>query len=267
MTNSIVDFGAVTFVRGERQILGPIELSIGHGENWLVIGPNGCGKSTLMRMAALQEHPTSGTLTVLGGELGRIDVRTLRRRIGFGALGLADRLRPDLRAVDVVVTALNAALEPWWHHYSDVDIDIARARLDSLGVGDRWESAFGTLSSGERQRVLLARSLMADPELIILDEPYSGLDLGAREDLVYALGDLMTTRKTGALLLVTHHLEEVPVGISHLLAMRDGEAMYSGSLEAGLTDDILSRTFGLPLHVERSEDGRISARLLRSDGH
>lgn len=263
MTSAVVELRGVQFERGKRHILGPIDLTIDRGERWLVLGANGSGKSTLVRMLALQEHPSSGSIRVLGGELGRVDVRQLRRRIGYSAPGLADQLRPDLRAVDVVVTAINAALEPWWHHYTDVDHRRAMEQLDSVGIGHLGHATFGTLSSGERQRVLLARTLMADPELILLDEPFSGLDLGSREDLIEALGSLMQRSDLPAIVLVTHHLEEVPDGVTNLLALRSGSIQYSGAVADGMNDAVLSATFGLPLTVFVGDDRRISARRVR----
>lgn len=260
---SVADLVGVRFERGERQILGPFDWTIHRGERWLVLGANGSGKSTLVRMLALQEHPSSGSISVLGGELGRVDVRQLRRRIGYSAPGLADRLRPDLQTVDVVVTAINAALEPWWHHYTDADRQRAVEHLDSVGVAHLAHATFGTLSSGERQRVLLARTLMAEPELILLDEPFSGLDLGSREDLVQALGELMQRSDLPAVVLVTHHLEEVPSGVTNLLALRSGSIQYSGSVADGMNDEVLSATFGIPLSVFVGEDGRFSARRVR----
>jgi iron complex transport system ATP-binding protein len=263
MTSAVVELASVRFERGERHILGPIDLTIHRGERWLVLGANGSGKSTLVRMLALQEHPSSGSIWVLGGELGRVDVRQLRRRIGYCAPGLADRLRPDLHAVDVVVTALNAALEPWWHHYTDEDRHRAMEQLNRVGVGHLAHATFGTLSSGERQRVLLARTLMAEPELILLDEPFSGLDLGSREDLVEALGSLMQRPDLPAMVLVTHHLEEVPNGVTNLLALRSGSIQYSGAVTDGMNEAVLSTTFGIPLSVSVGNDGRFSARRAR----
>lgn len=254
---------SVVFDRGNRRLLGPIDLEIGVGDRWLVLGANGSGKSTLLRMLALQEHPSAGTLDVLGGRLGRIDVRTHRRRIGYGAPGVADQLRPDLRALDVVVTALNAALEPWWHTYSHADEERAQAQLDRVEIGHLAGAAFGTLSSGERQRVLLARTLMAGPDLVLLDEPFAGLDLGTRENLVSALGGLAADPALPALVLVTHHLEEVPEGMTHVLALRRGAVVYNGGIEDGLTSATMSATFDLDLIVTRGTDGRFSARLRR----
>ncbi|MGA1564723.1 MAG: ABC transporter ATP-binding protein [Ilumatobacteraceae bacterium] len=261
MTDIVARLNDVTFVRDDRSILEPLNLCINHGERWLILGANGSGKSTVVRMLALTEHPSSGSVEVLGGRLGRVDVRTLRRHIGYSAPGLANRLRPDIAAVDVVVTALNAALEPWWHRYSEADYDEARRHLSGLGVGARATDSFGSLSSGERQRVLLARTLMTGADLILLDEPFTGLDLGAREDLITALDTLMADESFPAVVLVTHHLEEVPSGITHLLGLRQGRSVYSGPSGQGITSNVVSEIFDMTLTIHRGSDGRFSARV------
>ena len=176
--------------RGATTILDDVSLSVGSGERWIVLGANGSGKTTLLRVAAMYEHPTAGHVEVLGERLGRTDVRELRRRIGYASAALADQLRPALRALDAVRTARFAALEPWWHTYTPDDDDRASACLDRMGVGAFAERELGTLSSGERQRVLLARTLMNDPAIVLLDEPSARLDLGGREQLVVALDEL-----------------------------------------------------------------------------
>ena len=259
VSDPLVKLSHVGFSRGERDILTDINLEIASGERWLVVGGNGSGKSTLLRMMALREHPSAGTIDVLGERLGRMDVRAMRRRIGFAAQGLTDQLRPDLRAIDVVVTALHAALEPWWHQYSKDDVAMAHQQLDRLGISHLSQQTFGTLSSGERQRVLLARTLMNNPALIILDEPFAGLDLVAREDLIDALGSLTRDGSIGALVLVTHHLEEVPQGMTNLLCLRNGATVFRGSMSSGMTSATMSETFGVSLSVTATEEGRLRA--------
>ncbi len=259
MTAELAQFRSVGFSRGERTILSNINLTVSHGERWLVLGGNGSGKSTLLRMMALREHPSLGEIDILGERLGRMDVRQARRRIGFSAQGLTDQLRPDLRAIDVVVTAIHAALEPWWHTYSGADLAQARNQLERLEIGHLAEQTFGTLSSGERQRVLLARTLMNQPSFIVLDEPFAGLDLVAREDLISALMTLNSDEDIGAIVLVTHHLEEVPPGMTHLLCLREGRPIFNGPLALGLNSETVSETFGISVEVTSAESGRLQA--------
>ncbi|MBL6635612.1 MAG: ATP-binding cassette domain-containing protein [Ilumatobacteraceae bacterium] len=265
MSEVLIELKAAGFARDEHDILSDINLQISNGERWLVLGSNGCGKSTLLRMMALREHPSSGTVDVFGERLGKMDVRQARRNIGFAAQGLSDELRPELRAIDIVVTAKNAALEPWWHVYSPDDMAQAQSQLDRLDVGALSERPFATLSSGERQRVLLARTLMTHPKLIVLDEPFAGLDLPAREDLIMALTSLGQDQDVGGLVLVTHHLEEVPLGMTHLLCLREGRTVYLGPFSQGMTSSTVSETFGRRIDVTTSPGGRLQAQAHNSD--
>jgi iron complex transport system ATP-binding protein len=236
---------------GDRLVLDDVSWAVGRGERWVVLGRNGSGKTTLMRVASLYLHPSTGTVDVLGERLGRADVRTLRTRIGLASAGLADRLRPGLAALDVVVTAVHAALEPWWHTYTDDERGRARVLLDRLGAGAVADQPFGTLSSGERQRVLLARTLMTDPGLLLLDEPTAGLDLGGREELVAALTDLARDAAAPPVVLVTHHVEEIPPGFTHVLLLRAGRVHAAGPIHATLTEANLASCFDLTLVLER----------------
>ncbi|MFZ9628629.1 MAG: ABC transporter ATP-binding protein [Ilumatobacteraceae bacterium] len=255
----VLHLDGVSFVRDERVILAPLTWTVLPGERWLVLGANGSGKTTLVRMAALYEHPSSGTVDVLGERLGRTDVRELRRRIGYLSASLAAQIRPELSCLDVVMTAAHAALEPWWHRYTDDDARRALVCLDRMGVG--WVSgrALGTLSSGEQQRVLLALTLMNDPGLVLRDEPSARLDLGGREHLVQALSELTLDATAAPLVLVTHHLDEVPPGMTHVLLLREGAIIAKGPIETYLTSDSVSECFGLSLGLERRRDGRWSA--------
>jgi iron complex transport system ATP-binding protein len=241
----------VTLVREGRAILNSISWKVGASERWVVLGRNGCGKSTLMKIASLYLHPSSGDVEVLGEKLGRTDVRSLRKRIGVASSGMADQLRSDLIATDVVMTAKNAALEPWWHTYDDADRQRARDCLDRMEIGRLADRSFATLSSGEKQRVLLARTLMPEPGLLLLDEPTAGLDLAGREDLVRTLGVLAAGSETPATVLVTHHVEEIPEGFTHVLMLREGEVLTSGPLEEVLNEANLSECFEMPLGLER----------------
>ncbi len=252
----------VCLERGHHRILDDVSWRVDARERWVVLGPNGSGKTTLIRIASLWLHPSSGEVWVLGERLGRVDVRRHRSRIGLASAGLAADLRPGLTAAEVVVTARHGALEPWWHAYDDADRARAAELLGRLGVGDRAGQAFGTLSSGERQRVLVARTLMTDPGLLLLDEPTAGLDVGGREELLVSMAVLAADPGTPPIVLVTHHLEEIPPGFTHGLLLREGRVLAAGPLGDVLSDERLGEAFGVPLRVEH--DGatdRWSARL------
>lgn len=254
----------MSFVRDDRVILAPIDWSVRADERWLVLGANGSGKTTLVRIAAMYEHPSTGDVTVLGERLGRTDVRVLRRRIGWSSAAIAAQIRPELSATEVVMTAKFAALEPWWHTYDDADRARALACLARMRVDRFADRSLGTLSSGEQQRVLLARALMTDPGLLLLDEPSARLDLGGREQLVAALTELTTDPAAAPLVLVTHHLDEVPDGMTHVLMLRHGEVVARGPIDRELTGEALSECFEMPLQLERRRDGRWSAWAERS---
>jgi iron complex transport system ATP-binding protein len=241
----------VALVREGRRLLDGVTWEVAPDERWVVLGRNGSGKSSLLRIASLYLHPSEGTVEVLGERLGRTDVRRLRTRIGVASAGMADLLRSDLTPTDVVMTAKNAALEPWWHRYDEADRDRARSCLAQVGVGHLADRSFSTLSSGERQRVLLARTLMPEPGLLLLDEPTAGLDLAGREDLVAGLSELASDPSTPATVLVTHHVEEIPDGFDHLLLLAGGRIVAAGPLAEVLTAESLSDCFELELGLER----------------
>jgi len=249
----------VSFVRDERTILAPLDWTVQPHERWLVLGANGSGKTTLLRIASVYEHPSTGTVEVLGERLGRTDVRVLRRRIGLASSGLAAQFRQELTPLDVVMTARYAALEPWWHTYTDEDRARAQDCLERMGVGAYAKRTLATLSSGEQQRVFLARTLMNDPALLLLDEPSARLDLGGREQLIAALSVLVDDAAAPPLVLVTHHVDEVPPGMTHALLLRGGDVVAKGPIARALTNDTLSACFGVHLVLERRPDGRLSA--------
>jgi len=225
----------------------------------VVLGPNGSGKSTMTQVAALQLHPSAGEVEVLGERLGHTDVRSLRQRVGYASAALGAMLRPALSARDVVMTAKFAALEPWWHDYDETDRQAAVACLARLGVDRFAGRAWGTLSSGEQQRVLVARTLMGPIGLVLLDEPNAGLDVGGRENLLAGLDALARDPSTPAMVLVTHHVEEIPPSFTHALLLRDGRVRAAGPLATTLTGDALSDTFGVDLALERRPNGRYAA--------
>jgi iron complex transport system ATP-binding protein len=244
-----------------RAVLTDVTWAVGPGERWVVLGPNGSGKTTLLRVASLYLHPSTGSVRVLGETFGRLDVRSLRARIGLASAALGQQLRPEVTARDAVMTARHGALEAWWHQYDDADRVRAASLLDRFGVGDRADQAFGTLSSGERQRVQLARTLMTEPDLVLLDEPTAGLDLGGREDLLLRLTGLARDPATPPLVLVTHHVDEIPDGFTHALVLAAGGVVAQGPLADVLTAEVLGQTFGLALEIEH-RGGRWAARAV-----
>lgn len=241
----------VSLVRETKRLLDHVSWEVRPHERWVVLGRNGSGKTSLVRLASLYLHPSSGEVEVLSQILGRCDVRELRTRIGVASSSFSQQLRPQLTATEVVMTAKHAALEPWWHRYDDADRARAVAQLDRLRVGHLAERELGTLSSGEQQRVLLARTLMTDPGLILLDEPTAGLDLGGREELVASLTVLASDPAAPPIIQVTHHVDEIPPGFTHVLMLQAGRVLAAGPLETTLTAEALSTCFEVPLHLER----------------
>ncbi|HEY2203787.1 MAG TPA: ABC transporter ATP-binding protein [Pseudonocardia sp.] len=249
----------VSVRRGATTLLREVDWAVELDERWVVLGPNGAGKTTLLRLAAAELHPTLGRVHVLGERIGRTDLFELRPRIGFCSAALANRVPGDEIVRDVVVSAGYALVGRWRETYDELDLERADAMLYALGMWPLAGRAFGTLSEGERKRALIARALMADPELLLLDEPAAGLDLGGREDLVARLSTLADDPAAPASVLVTHHVEEIPPGYTHGMLLREGGVVAQGLLPDVITEDNLSRTFGQPLRV-RHEDGRFSAR-------
>lgn len=255
----IVDVRGLVVRRGGRTILGPLDWQVHAGERWVVLGPNGSGKTTLLSVVGLTLWPTAGTVEVLGSRYGKVDARELRRRVGAAGSAVEAILREDLRPVELVMTARNAATEPWWHEYSDEDRARARVVLGRVGMTSGADQPFGTLSAGERRRVSIARALMPDPDLLLLDEPAASLDLAARETLLADLTTLAADARPAGIVLVSHHLEEVPPGFDHALVLAAGRVVAAGPCDRVLTSEILSEAYGMPLLVER-RDGRAWAR-------
>ena len=262
--SDVLEFDDVTVRRGDTTLVEGIDWEIEEGQRWVVLGPNGAGKSTLLQLAAARMHPTSGSASVLGETLGAVDVFELRPRIGIASAATAERVPLSERVRDVVLTATYAVIGRWRESYDELDEERADELLGTLGVAHLADRTFGTLSEGERKRVQIARALMTDPELMLLDEPAAGLDLGGREDLVRRLGELAQDVMSPALVLVTHHVEEIPPGFTDVLLLRDGMVVAAGPLELTLTEDNLSETFGLPLVLEQHGE-RYAARA-RPDG-
>jgi iron complex transport system ATP-binding protein len=256
---AVLEFADVTVRRGQAVLLESINWTVEEDERWVVLGPNGAGKTTLLQVASAQVHPTSGVVGILEEVLGTVDVFELRPRIGLTSAALAERIPRGERVHDVVVSASYGVVGRWREDYDNLDHDRAIELLREMGVKHLADRTFGTLSEGERKRVQIARALMADPELLLLDEPAAGLDLGGREDLVSTLSVLANDPDSPATVLVSHHVEEVPPGFSHALLLREGRVVTSGLLDDVLTEENLSATFGMPL-VLHSADGRWSAR-------
>ena len=261
----LIDFNQVTVRRSGHTLVGPLSWQVELDERWVVLGPNGAGKTSLLRMAAAELHPTSGTAHLLGEVLGRTDINDLRPRIGLSSAAVASRVPLDEKVSDLVVSAGYAVMGRWREEYDDVDTDRAVDMLESLGAEHLSDRAYGTLSEGERKRVLIARALMTDPELLLLDEPGAGLDLGGREELVERLGDLASNPDSPATVLVTHHVEEIPPGFSHGLLLNEGSVVAQGLLEDVLTAENLSKAFRQSITLDRIE-GRYFARRSRRLG-
>jgi iron complex transport system ATP-binding protein len=255
----VIAIDGATVTRGESTLLRDVSWRVELDERWVVLGPNGAGKTTLLNLAAARLFPSQGTVRVLGEVLGRVDVNDLRTRIGLTTVALHDRIPPDEVVLDVVQTAAWGVVGRFREDYHTLDTTRARALLDQFGAGALVGRRYGTLSEGERKRVQIARALMTDPELLLLDEPAAGLDLGGREDLVRRLAALAEDPQSPALVLVTHHVEEIPPGFDRALLLRRGAVVAQGPIHAVLTSENLSATFDSPLRVS-FEDGRYTAR-------
>jgi iron complex transport system ATP-binding protein len=255
----VLELADVSVVRSGHRLLDDVTWAVADGERWVMLGPNGAGKTTLLQVASAQIHPTSGYAAVLGEMLGAVDVFELRPRIGLTSAALADRIPRSESVRDVVVTASYAVVGRWREEYEGYDVDRAAILLGRLGVGHLATRTFGTLSEGERKRVQIARALMTDPELLLLDEPAAGLDLGGREALVKTLGEIAADPTSPTTVLVTHHVEEIPTGFTHALLLRSGSVVAAGKLAEVVTDEALTECFGLPLTVSLTGE-RWSAR-------
>jgi iron complex transport system ATP-binding protein len=255
----VLDLVDVSVVRDGKKLLSGIDWRVAEGERWVVVGPNGAGKTTLLQIAAGQLHPSGGTAAILGETLGRVDVFELRPRIGLTSAAVDLRVPRQEKVRDVVLTASYAQLGRWRERYDEVDTGRADDLLAWWGMDGFADRVYGTLSSGERKRALIARALMTDPELLLLDEPAAGLDLAGREDLVRRLANHAADPNSPVTVLVTHHVEEIPPGFTHVLMLRQGAVVASGPVEPTLNADNLSACFGIPLVVE-SAGGRFYAR-------
>src|SRR5215212_10259182 len=256
---AVVGMTEVDVVRGENYLLRGVDWTVEADHRWVVLGPNGAGKTTLLQLAAAQLHPTRGEVRLLGETLGAVDVFELRPRIGLTSAALAQRISPSETTGDIVVSAGYAVVGRWRERYDVHDLTRAGMLMEQWGVAQFAHRPFGTLSEGERKRAQIARALMPDPELLLLDEPGAGLDLGGREDLVSRLSDLAGDPLAPAQVLVTHHVEEIPPAYTHALLLRGGEVVATGPVEEVLTAPLLTDAFGVALDVQR-DGGRYTAR-------
>ncbi|MFJ2541538.1 ABC transporter ATP-binding protein [Microbacterium sp. NPDC087589] len=254
-----LEFTDVVVRREGRDIIDHVTWQVDDDQRWVILGPNGAGKTTLLQLADTLMHPTSGAVTVLGETLGRTDVFELRPRIGFASSAMAKRVPREETVLNTVLTAAYSVTGRWNENYEDIDERRALRVLGDWRLDHLADRTFGTLSDGEQKRVQIARAVMTDPELLLLDEPTASLDLGSREELLALLSGYASSPTTPAMLMVTHHVEEIPVGFTHVLLMREGRIVAAGPIAETLTADSLTETFGMPI-VLSSEDGRYAAR-------
>jgi iron complex transport system ATP-binding protein len=255
----VLEFSDVVVRRSARDIIDHLDWSVDDDQRWVILGPNGAGKTTLLQLADTLLHPTSGRVTILGEQLGRTDVFELRPRIGFASTAMAKRLPPDETVLNVVLTAAYSVLGRWNEDYEDIDERRALRVLSEWKLDQLADRTFGTLSDGEQKRVQIARAIMTDPELLLLDEPAASLDLGAREELLALLSGYAQAPTTPAMVMVTHHVEEIPVGFTHVLLIRDGRVVAAGPMAETLTAENLTAAFDVPITLS-SDAGRYAAR-------
>ena len=257
--SSALDLTDVVVRRDGRNIVDHVTWQVADDERWAVLGPNGAGKTTLLQLADTLLHPTSGTVTVLGETLGRTDLFEVRPRIGFASSAMAKRIPRDETVLNTVLTAAYSVMGRWNEVYENIDERRALRVLGEWKLDHLADRLFGTLSDGEQKRVQIARAVMTDPELLLLDEPTASLDLGSREELLKLLSGYASSPTTPAMVMVTHHVEEIPVGFTHVLLLRDGAVVAAGPIAQTLTAETLTEAFGLPI-VLTSDGGRYAAR-------
>lgn len=251
--SSVLNFNNLTVVRDKKPILNNVDWQVDSSQRWVIVGPNGAGKTTLLKVAAAQIQPTKGQATILGLNLGEVNVFDLRTRIGFASSSLANHIPNSEKVLDAVMTASYGITGRWNEKYEDVDERRARRVLKEWELDELADRAFGTLSDGEKKRAQIARAVMPDPELLLLDEPVASLDMAAREHTISVLGAYASAPTAPAIVMVTHHIEEIPPGFSHALILQGGQVFAAGEIRHTLTSEKLSEAFGFPLQV--SEEG------------
>lgn len=258
----VLKLSDVAVRRDGRNILDHLTWDVAGDQRWVVLGPNGAGKTTLLRVADASFHPTSGAVEVLGSQLGRTDVFELRPRVGMASSALAREIPPSEAVRDVILTAAHSVTGRWRESYDDIDEARADEILGQWNLTHLAERSYGSLSDGEQKRVQIARAVMTDPELLLLDEPTASLDLGAREELLALLGEYTRQPQAPAMVMVTHHVEEIPPGFTHVLLLRDGKQIAAGPIAETLTPEALTQTFGVPIALAQA-GGRYAARAVR----
>jgi iron complex transport system ATP-binding protein len=256
---SALQFTDVSVVRAGKPILDKVSWTVDAADRWVILGPNGAGKTTLLQIAASLIHPTSGKAILLDERMGKVDIFDLRPRIGFVSSAMSRRIPGDETVLNVVLTAAYSVTGRWNEEYEPIDLARAHRVLNEWKLGAFVDRTFGGLSDGEQKRVLIARAVMTDPELLLLDEPAASLDLGSREELLQLLSGFATSRSAPAMVMVTHHVEEIPQGFTHALLLADGKTVSEGTLDDVVTAKLLSKTFGIPLELT-SAKGRFAAR-------
>ena len=259
MTATAIDLRGVTVMKAGKELISGVDWRVEAGERWVLFGPNGAGKTTLLQVVSTYQFPARGTATILGRRMGRTDVRRLRPRIGYVGPAPASLVRRYLPCRDIVVTGRHAAfVDTRWHRYTEADWSFADHQMELMGVAEMADREFATLSDGEKKRVLIARALMARPELLLLDEPGTGLDLGARERLITSLSGMAGQQESLTVILVTHHVEEIPPGFDQVVILAEGRVAVAGAIGESLTGETLTSIYGIPLTVE-SSNGRYRA--------
>ena len=255
----VASMQSVGVTRSGKALLHDIDWSVDSTERWVILGPNGAGKTTLLTLLASLLHPSTGQLTVLGEKVGKTDVFELRPRVGFASSAMAARIPANESVLDAVLTAAHAVTGRWNEEYDEIDVRRAHRVLGEWNLEHLAHRTVGTLSDGERKRVQIARSVMTDPELLLLDEPAGSLDLGGREDVIELLDRFAAWDGAPAMVMVTHHVEEIPPSFTHAMLLQAGEVFDQGLVEDVITSDNLSELFGRPLIID-NHDGRLSAR-------
>jgi len=250
----VISLENVTVVRGGRAIVDGISWSVSAGQRWVIMGPNGAGKTTLMQILSGYIHPTSGTARILGKTIGQTDVRELRISVGITSAATAAMLPSEETVLNTVITGAYGVTGRWREAYDEPDYERAENLIDNWGLRGLALRTIGTLSEGERKRVQIARALMADPELLLLDEPAAGLDVAGREDLVRRLSELAGDASSPVLVLVTHHVEEIPPNFTDAILLADGKVCSMGSVYDVVASEPMSAAFSTPLAVEFVED-------------